>query len=446
MVEEKKKLWIDEEGGKALLLGIFELLEPLTDAVSTIQGMIGESSFKFVDSLPDSPAEGEENKIHLTPTYPKAEEVLFNCTEPIVSGDLLPSQKWQFSKISEYEYEGIFRINEKGRLAFSLLCFMMDLVPGKQSADGFISSDENALIQEDGPFNGNLAPMGTFKNQWVIENWEGGLLKIRFNLATHDITIGKVDYRDDYSAFVWDNGTWVSLTADKNEDNDVFEVPFNLYSASIGEVINAPEVTEGFLDALNKNKRIVAYWNKFTMECISRAPAGSSYVLGFIGGAGDLISLTLEPYENSTFTGETKSKALSFNIITFDPRIHDSSLIYGVSNGSITGIASWGRNVMTYDPVAAATLKALETGIIPYGLSEEEMDEVKANIGEEIWAQLEMAKPSRNLKDETALKIEEAKAAFIARKAEEKAMSEMLGQESLESGNLDVEPKNGEKI
>lgn len=127
-------------------------------------------------------------------------------------------------------------------------------------------------------------------------------------------------------------------------------------------------------------------------------------------------------------------------------------IVYAFINGQWEGIASAGRNVVTYNPTQSAALTALETGQVPVGLTPKEEREVKNLLGD-YWDQLEDVPVTANkesqddIQDPFTIKLEQAKAAFTARKLAE-ATAEMVETkeiESLDSGNLNVEPKENEE-
>lgn len=124
-------------------------------------------------------------------------------------------------------------------------------------------------------------------------------------------------------------------------------------------------------------------------------------------------------------------------------------IAYALINGKYEGVASSGRNVVTYNPVTAATLEALDTFKIPVGKSQEILEGVKANLPEEIWNDLE-DEPSGLPLDENVssdeMQIQKAIESYWIRKAQMVAEREAEKAAMEDRGSLDVEPKNREKI
>lgn len=132
---------------------------------------------------------------------------------------------------------------------------------------------------------------------------------------------------------------------------------------------------------------------------------------------------------------------------------------YALINGKFEGIASAGRNVVTYNPTTAATLQALDEGRIPVGLSEEELEKVKANIPEDIWEELGRQAVTLELTPTTEEpstdeeKIAQAIEAYRMRKAEGEISDLMPGFGGVQiplmpvKGEVtDVEPENIEEV
>lgn len=131
---------------------------------------------------------------------------------------------------------------------------------------------------------------------------------------------------------------------------------------------------------------------------------------------------------------------------------------YALINGKFEGIASAGRNVVTYNPTTAATLQALDEGRIPVGLSEEELEKVKANIPEDIWQELgqkaqtlELTPTEEPSTDEE--RIAQAIEAYRMRKAAGEISDLMPGFGGVQiplmpvKGEvMDVEPENIEEV
>ncbi|MCH5234466.1 MAG: hypothetical protein J1E16_04170 [Muribaculaceae bacterium] len=116
--------------------------------------------------------------------------------------------------------------------------------------------------------------------------------------------------------------------------------------------------------------------------------------------------------------------------------------VVAVVNRKVEPIAPSGKYVLYQDPVNAATLQALETGVIPAGLTDQQLEEVKAKINDEsIWSQLSL--PSAGELNKTGqsveMQIEQAKAAFIGRKAMEAEMQRQIeSAEAEEIGSSDI--------